>query len=310
MRKIIKLKENGFCYGVKKAIEIACKTANDAKFPRPIYLLGNLVHNEHVEAYLKQVGIITLKGKSRLEMIQSINHGTVIFSAHGVSHQVEKIAYEKGLTIVDSTCPYVRKTFIEMEKVLNKNYQIIFVGKKDHPETEAALDLSPYVHLYDVSLNRLIDNDFKGNIALCHQTTMSSYDIEHILYSLKKEYPHIIQLDMICNVTEKRQDSIRHLSQVANNHHSTIIVIGDKTSNNSTKLYEMAKRVNKNSLFINNISDLNLDILRNYSEIYLISGTSTPQKIVDEIDDVLNKLDLIEGNTYSSLLSTSDYIKN
>lgn len=304
MREIIKLPENGFCYGVNRAIEIACKVVADPSFPRPIYLLGNLVHNQYVKTYLEQIGIIILDGKSRLEMIKCIAYGTVIFSAHGVSHQVEKIAAEKGLTIVDSTCPYVKKTFIEMENALTKNYQIIFVGKRNHPETEAALALSPHVHLYDISLNQLIDSDLKGDIALCHQTTMSSYDIEQIFNNLKKEYPHMIKLNMICTVTEKRQKAILNLNHTLNITDSAIIVIGDKTSNNSTKLYEMAKRMNKNSVFINTISNLDLNMMRKYSKIYLISGTSTPQRIVDEIQDVLNRLDTIEGNHFPSSLTT------
>lgn len=309
MRKIIKLKENGFCYGVKKAIEITNMVAEDLNYPRPIYLLGNLVHNEYVKAYLEKKGIIILDGKSRLEMIKKINYGTVIFSAHGVSREVEKIAFEKGLTVVDSTCPYVKRTFIGMENAINNNYQIIFVGKPNHPETEAALAISPSVHLYDASLNQLVDKDLKGTVALCHQTTMSSYDVEHILDNLKKDYPNIIKLDMICNVTEKRQQAIINLNKATNLNHSIIIVVGDQTSNNSNKLYEMAKRMHASTIFINDISDLNLNEIKIYSEIYLISGTSTPQKIVDEIEEVLNKLDTIDSNFCKSSLTINDYIK-
>lgn len=309
MRKIIKLKENGFCYGVKKAIEITNKVASDLNYPRPIYLLGNLVHNEYVKQYLEKMGIIILDGKSRLEMIKEIDYGTVIFSAHGVSHEVEKIAFEKGLTVVDSTCPYVKRTFNQMENVIHNNYQIIFVGKQNHPETEAALAISPNVHLYDVSQNKLVDANLKGNIALCHQTTMSSYDIQHVFDSLKKEYPNIAKLDMICNVTEKRQQAIINIGKVPNHDNSMIIVVGDRTSNNSTKLYEMAKRINDSTLFINTISDLNLTLMKKYSEIYLISGTSTPQKIVDEIYEVLNKLDTMDCEFYQSSLTIHDYIE-
>lgn len=309
MREIIKLKENGFCYGVKNAIEITNKVACDLNYPRPIYLLGNLVHNEYVKVYLEKMGIIILDGKSRLEMVKEINYGTVIFSAHGVSGEVAKIAFEKGLTVVDSTCPYVKRTFKQMENVIHNNYKVIFVGKPNHPETEAALAISPNVHLYDVSLNKLIDTDLKGNIALCHQTTMSSYDIEHIFDNLKKDYPNMVKLDMICNVTEKRQQAIIDLGKSPNLANSIIIVVGDKTSNNSTKLYEMAKRINSSTLFINTISDLNLNMLKKYSEIYLISGTSTPQKIIDEIYDVLNKLDIIDSDLYQSSLTIEDYIK-
>lgn len=305
MRIVSMAKEIGFCYGVKNAIKIAKQAAESKDTKKPIYLLGNLVHNHHVNSYLEKIGIIILDGSSRLEMLDQINDGTVIFTAHGVSPKVYEKAKKKGLNIIDATCPYVEATFKLMKEKVDNGYNLIFIGKKDHPETESAIALSNNVHVYHKDL--LIDSK---KIVLCHQTTMSSYDVNEAYNDLISKYPHIETLDMICKVTEKRQNEIRNLI----NHQfilpSLIIIIGDKTSNNSTKLYEMAKRLNKTDvLFIDNISELNFLELKKYKEIFIGSGTSTPMAITNELFETLNNLDNINIQYLNSALQLEDFLK-
>jgi 4-hydroxy-3-methylbut-2-enyl diphosphate reductase len=310
MHKTIRLNENGFCYGVNNAIKISLQTIKDDSLPKPIYLLGNLVHNNFVKKYLISIGIHILDGNSRLEMIKKIHQGTIIFSAHGVSDRVVEVCKEKGLTIVDATCPYVRKTFMQMKQAIYDGYSIIFVGKENHPETEAALEISENVFLFDPLKGQLSHPITANKIALCHQTTMSSYDIQTVVDTLLYEYPNIERLNMLCNVTEKRQQAIMDLHNKLKKRENLLIVIGDKTSNNSTKLYEMAKRINeKNVIFVNDISDISLDDIRGFQTFYLISGTSTPLSIVCEIEKVLNNLDNIHTNRYYSKLTLKDYMK-
>ncbi len=310
MRNIIRLKENGFCYGVKNAIKISMETIHNPAYPRPIYLLGNLVHNDFVKKYLESSGIIILDGSSRLEMIQKIDTGTVIFSAHGVSNQVVQIAREKKLTIVDATCPYVRKTFEQIENTIHNDYDVIFVGKANHPETESALDISKNVILFETTLNQLSKDITNDKVALCHQTTMSTYDIQTAIEFLSKKFPAIQKLDMICGVTEKRQQAIQNLQDKLNDTDSMLIIVGDKTSNNSTKLFELAKRIkNANAIFVGSISEIDLDKIRTYKTIYLISGTSTPLAITLEIENVLTHLDTIHTQYYNSKLTLEDYVK-
>lgn len=306
MRKIICLEENGFCYGVKNAIKIATTVAMNNSIPKPIYLLGNLVHNEHVKNALLSMGIIIMEGNSRLEMITKISYGTVIFSAHGVSDKVLTIAKEKNLTIIDATCPYVKKTFTKMKEIVNDGYDVIFIGKDSHPETEAALSISTKIHLYDDKINNITNN----KVALCHQTTMSSFDIKIKYDELLKKIPNIKKLDMICNITEIRQKRIISLRNNLLNGDSCIIVIGDRSSNNSLKLYEMACHINKDvAIFASSISDINLSNIKKYKNIYLISGTSTPIAIVKEIEDILNNLDNEHNINHLSKLRDIDYLK-
>lgn len=307
MRIIKKANEIGFCYGVRNAIKIVSLVANNENTIKPIYLLGSLVHNHHVNEYFQSLGIIILEGKSRYEMLDLIETGTVIITAHGVSDKVLEKAKYKKLTIVDATCPYVDRTVIEMKKKLNDGYDLLFIGKSNHPETETALSLANNVYLVDKNLN----DKFINNPILCHQTTMSSYDIESTFNELKTKFKNLKKIKMICNATEKRQKLIMNLKNYNFANKSLIIIIGDKSSNNSTKLFEIANRLNKaDVLFIDNITELNFNELKIYEEIQLFSGTSTPKAIVDELYDLLINLDNINANKLESKLSLKEYIEN
>lgn len=306
MRIINKADELGFCYGVKNAIKITIQVANDNTIPKPIYLLGSLVHNHHVSDYLKSIGIKILEGVSRLAMLDQIDKGTVIFTAHGVSNKVIQKAKDKKLNIIDATCPYVEATFKSMQDKISEGYDLIFIGKHTHPESESALEISNRVHLLDDSLN-FISNP---KIMLCHQTTMSSFDVEDATSKLKAIYPHISKLDMICKVTEKRQNSIKALAEHTFKNPSLIIVIGDKNSNNSTKLYEMAKRLNKTDvLFIDNIDEIDFLKIKSYQEFFITSGTSTPLAITNELYNILLNIDNIHTSKVKSRLTLEDYVK-
>lgn len=307
MRIIKKANEIGFCYGVRNAIKIATLVANSQTTIKPIYLLGSLVHNHHVNEYFNSLGIKILDGKSRFDMLDSIESGTVIITAHGVSDKVINKAKAKNLVIVDATCPYVERTVTEMKKKLNDGYDLLFIGKSNHPETETALSLGDNVFLVDDNLDKKTIN----NPILCHQTTMSSFDIDSTYKYLQTKFNNLKKIKMVCNATEKRQKIIIDLAKYNFQEKSLIIVVGDKTSNNSTKLYEMAKRLNKSDvLFIDNISELSFSNLKHYEEIHLFSGTSTPKAIVDELYDLLLDLDNIDVDKIQSKLTLEEYVKN
>ena len=193
-----------------------------------------------------------------------------------------------------------------MQKAIDNGYEILFVGKPNHPETETALSLSENVYLVNHDITQLT---FKKPL-LCHQTTMSSYDIENIFHNLKSNFSNLEKMDMICKVSEKRQKSLLELKHHCFLSPALIIVIGDKSSNNSNKLYEMAKRINKSDvLFIDSISELDFQNIKKYKEIILYSGTSTPEAITNELYHLLLNLDNIKEKRISSKLILKDYPK-
>ena len=285
---IIKLKEQGFCYGVKRAIKLVIDAVKDENIRKPIYLLGNLVHNSHIDDLLKELGVIVVNGDIRLEMLDNIpNDSTVVFSAHGVSQKVKDKAKRMNMYVIDTTCPYVERTFNLIEKE-SLDSDIYFVGKPNHPESIAASEISDRVFIFNPSY--IYKEEINGDsLKIAHQTTMSCYDIENIFNKIKKVYPKASILDMICKVTENRQNQLNNISNLHLNGTTLIIVVGDKKSNNSTKLYELASRIkNTNALFISEVTELNLLDARKFDNIVLASGTSTPEVLVDEIIEAIN----------------------
>lgn len=301
---IIKLKEQGFCYGVKRAIKMVIDAVQDESIKKPIYLLGNLVHNSHIDDLLKELNVIVVDGEERYIMLDNIPEGsTIVFSAHGVSQKVKDKAKAKNMFIIDTTCPHVEKTFNLIEKEATHS-SIYFIGKNNHPESIAAKEISNKVHIFDENniYQKEIDAD---NLKVAYQTTMSVFDIVHSLETIKTVYPKVTVIDMICKVTEKRQEQLRNIDNLNLTGSILIIVVGDKKSNNSTKLYELACR-NKNAdaIFIEEVNELDLNKVRQYDNVILASGTSTPEILVDEI------IDAIKGNEQfvKSKISNLDFI--
>lgn len=285
-KNIIVLKNQGFCFGVKSAIEMLENNINT--LPKPVYLLGNIVHNKYVKKHFEDLGVIVLENETRSKMLENITHGSVVITAHGVGGDIYKIINDKGLTYLDTTCPFVKKSSELIMEYVNNGYDIIYIGKKNHPETEGVLSESKMIHLIEniEDINSLsISNNL---IALSNQTTMSVYDIENIVIKLKEKYPSIVVLKTICNATKNRQKELTDSLEVLNGEKALVIVIGDPTSNN-TRMLEKRANGFKNTLVckIEDSSMLDMNIVNNYHNIIITSGASTPSYIVD---DVINKI--------------------
>ena len=283
---INKIEPQGFCGGVKNAIDIAKKAINDENNIKPIYLLGSLIHNEHVMKSLEDLGLILIddKNKTRLELLDKIDSGSVIFSAHGVSDKVYLKAKEKNLNIIDATCPFVKIVHNNIKKYLNLGYDIIYIGTKGHPECEGVLGISDQIKLItnkQYSINYKNNND---NIYLSTQTTLSIYEIDEIINILKNKFKNIIIDNKICNATTVRQEAIYNAKKT-----DLFIIVGDQKSSNTKKLYNIAKE-KFNAIMINDKNDLDINLLKNINEISITSGASTPSYLVDEIIEYINKI--------------------
>lgn len=286
-KNIIVLKNQGFCFGVKSAIELLEK--NIESLPKPIYLLGNIVHNKFVKEHFLNLGVIVLENGSRLDMLDTIEKGSVVITAHGVSSVVYKKIKDKGLVFLDTTCPFVKKSSDLILEYINNNYDVIYIGKKNHPETEGILSESDKIHLVE-NINDLYKLDIKNSlIALSNQTTMSIYDIEEIILKAKELYPNIEVLKTICNATKNRQKELSDTLINLNGEKTLVIVIGDPTSNN-TKMLEKRANGFKNALTIKieDESMLDVNIVNEFKNIIITSGASTPITIVNSVIDKIN----------------------
>lgn len=278
--KIIKFKEQGFCFGVSRSIEIVKKAISSEKTKRPIYLLGSLVHNKHVNDYFTKLGIILLNDETRLKMLDKVDSGTVIITAHGVSHKVIEKAKSKGLDIIDATCPYVTKTVDKILEKVQDGYHLAYIGKINHPEVETILDEVDGATIIEENKDIPVIKDEK--VILAHQTTLSDYDVKTTLDKVLSKYPHVKILKQICMFPEKRQQEISNYSfPKANN---LAIVVGDTISNNATKLKELLlRKENVDVMMINDDASLDRIDIKKYDNIYLTSATSTPIDVVDKI---------------------------
>ena len=286
---LIVLENQGFCFGVTRAIKLCEDNLNS--FKKPIYLLGDLVHNKNVSNYFENLGVTILKGNSRLEMLDKVTSGTVIITAHGVGSNIYDKIKSKGLDLFDCTCPFVKKASDLILEYINNSYDIIYIGKNNHPETEGVISESNRIHLIE-NINDVDNLNINNHlIGLSNQTTMPIYDIEDIVNRVKEKYPNVVILKTICNATKNRQKELSDCLTNLKEQEFLCIVIGDPTSNNTLMLEKRAKSF-KNGLTIKIESKdmLDLDLVNKYKNIVITSGASTPHVIVNEVIDKIKSL--------------------
>ncbi|WP_052256412.1 4-hydroxy-3-methylbut-2-enyl diphosphate reductase [Salinicoccus sp. YB14-2] len=286
---IIKITPRGYCYGVVDAMVIARNAAMDKSLPRPLYILGMIVHNKHVTDAFEEDGIVTLDGPNRLEILENINEGTVIFTAHGVSPEVKKRAKEKGLTCIDATCPDVQVTHELIRRKTEKGYDVVYIGKKGHPEPEGAVGVNPdHVHLVETmdDIEELPEYLHERKLIVTNQTTMSQWDVGHLMDELKVKYAHIEVQQEICMATQVRQEAVAEQADQA----ELLIVVGDPKSNNSNRLTQVSKEIaHTNAYRISSLSELKTEWLHGIDSVAVTAGASTPTPIVREVIEYLNQ---------------------
>ena len=277
---------SGYCKGVVNAINIAKKTKE--QYPNEnIYILGMIVHNSYVSKQMEDLGVITLEDPnlSKEELLDTIDKGVVIFTAHGISDKIKQKALDKGLICVDASCVDVLKNKDLIKSYLDKGYDVVYFGKKKHPEAEAILSLSNNIHLVsnisDID-NLNISND---NLFITNQTTMSYLEVEDMLKLIKDKYPTCIIQKEICNATSSRQLAITNIKDG-----DVLYVVGDVKSNNTNKLKEIGSKYFKKVFLISNYKEINKKDLVNENKIYVTAGASTPPILIDEVIDYLSKL--------------------
>lgn len=292
--EIIKITPRGYCYGVVDAMVIARNASLDKSLPRPIYILGMIVHNKHVTDAFETDGIITLDGPNRLKILEQIDEGTVIFTAHGVSPEVKRRAKEKGLVCIDATCPDVDNTHQLIREVKSNGYHVIYIGKKGHPEPEGAVGVAPdIVHLVQTleDIDALPEELLNQKLIVTNQTTMSQWDVKHLIDELKVKYPHIEIHEEICLATQVRQEAVATQADQAD----LLIVVGDPKSNNSNRLAQVSKEIaHTNAYRIADLSELKLEWLQDVESVAVTAGASTPTPIVKEVIDYIKNYDPTE----------------
>ncbi len=287
------LRPQGYCAGVITALN---KIKEIAKTEKKVYLLGMLIHNKDVCNALETLGITIIddQNKTRLELLDMIpNDATVCFTAHGVSDAVYEKALQKNLKIYDLSCIHVLEVKNLCKKFLQDGYEILYIGKKGHPEAEGILGLSNKIHLITNKndLQKIKINCQK--IIITNQTTLSIFDCEEIYDAAKLIFPEIKYLNKICNATTIRQEAVLNQDLC-----DLCIVVGDKLSSNTQKLMKVSTHKGINTILVENLLDLDINLLYNVHKVNITSGASTCKNAVLAIVKFLENFDYDKIETH------------
>ncbi len=275
--EIILGKTAGFCYGVRNAVEEA---KNSIENEKDICCLGEIVHNKSVIDELKEKGI---------KFINDINEarGKVIIRAHGASKETYAELKAKKISIIDLTCPNVSKTHDLAEEYSNKNYFIILIGIRNHPEAIGTLSFcgrNSFLIQENEDLPEVLNAIRKcnlNNILIMAQTTYNSKKFDEMVDILQSKIKNknVEVRKTICEATEVRQKETIEIAKKV----EIMIIVGDKKSSNTNKLYDISSKYCEKTLFIQNEDELDLDELKNIEKIGIMAGASTPKEDIEKI---------------------------
>ncbi len=279
-KKIILLRPRGFCAGVVRAIDVV-KIALDL-YGAPIYVRKEIVHNRHVVDELRAMGAIFVE-----ELTEVPSGARVIFSAHGVSPAVRIEAKERGLQVIDATCPLVTKVHLEAVKFAKQGYTIVLIGHKDHDEVIGTLGEAPQSTILvstpeDVDRLAIATTDRMSYIT---QTTLSLDETEDIVARLKQRFPKIEgpKAQDICYATENRQLAVKAVVPLC----QLLLVVGSQNSSNSRRLVEVCENMGVASYLIDDLSEVKAEWLEGKETIAVTAGASAPENLVEQLIESL-----------------------
>lgn len=272
--KILLANPRGFCAGVVRAIDIVERALTLGK--NPVYVRHEIVHNKHVVETLKGRGAVFVD-----ETDQIPEGALTIFSAHGVSKDVERAAAERRLDVIDATCPLVHKVHNEGRRYAERGFDVILIGHAGHPEVEGTRgQIGGRLHvvgtLADIAALQIADPD---KVAFITQTTLSVDDTRDLIAALRARYPAIIGPDTrdICYATQNRQRAVKEMTRAAN----LVLVIGSANSSNSNRLRELAEADGVPSYLIDGPQSLDPAWLDGVACMGLTAGASAPETLVE-----------------------------
>lgn len=269
--KINIAKSSGFCFGVRHAIDMS-KTV--AKTRKKVYVLGDIVHNTFVVRELEE------KGVKKLKRMKRSKEATLIIRAHGASKKVFNQARKSGYRIVDATCPMVKDIY-KIARRLEKTHKIIIIGDKGHDEVKG---IAGQLKKKPLTIETVKDIDKKKlshikKAAVVTQSTQSEENINAIMEQLLKIIPEVRLHNTTCKITRVKQQDIKELPL----ENDVILIIGSKTSANTKRLYQISKKINKRTHWIESARDLKALWFKKAKKTGIMAGASTPDYITKEV---------------------------
>ena len=274
--EVLLAKSAGFCFGVKRAVDVVTEEIN--KGTSPLYTYGPIIHNEQVVEEFKSQGVVVMDE----ELNGDYARGTVVIRSHGVTKAVENRLRAQGHEIIDATCPFVKKIHRAVAEHSAAGEYIIIIGNAQHPEVRGIVG---WINgsAYSVIDNEQAARDFSVNthekICIVSQTTFNHKKFQELVEIIKQKGYHDIVLNTICDATNKRQvEAAEIASQVG-----TMLVIGSPNSSNTQKLYEICKTYCKDTYLLQTAADLASADISSTQSVGITAGASTPNKIIEEV---------------------------
>lgn len=275
--RVVPISPRGYCHGVVSALAAVERALSDPTIPRPIHVLGMIVHNRFIVERYSARGVVTLEGEglTRLELLDRVTSGTVIVTAHGVGEDVYAALRAKGLHLVDATCEDVRKTHRTIATHRAEGMTVVYVGKAGHPETEGVVSQQGVILVETVAEAASVSLP-EGPLFIANQTTFSTRDIVPIVATLLRRRPDAIVGDEICDATRRRQEAVATDAVGAD----LLLVVGDAHSNNTANLVHIGSDVAKvPTRRIESVDDIEPEWLRGVKTVAVTSGASTPTDV-------------------------------
>lgn len=267
----------GFCFGVKRAIQLAFDTV---KNHCPVVTLGPIIHNPQMVARLEEQGVRAVAS------IDEVDNATVIIRSHGITAQdYDRLKAEK-LTIVDATCPFVKKAHEYGKKIIANNFRLVILGEKHHPEVEALVSYLNDTVVVVADPDEPLPFDRESKIGLIAQTTQSDAKFHRLAQRLLTMSKEVYMVNTICNATTLRQTATKKLAKNVD----IMIVVGGKNSANTTRLAEIAKTEKCAVHHIETAHELNKAWFESVSHVGITAGASTPDWIIAEVEKNIKKL--------------------
>ncbi len=278
--KILLASPRGFCAGVNMAIE-SLELSLQA-FGPPVYVYHEIVHNQYVVNSFRQRGV------TFVDSLDEIPAGSnVLFSAHGVSPEIRRLAAERNLNAIDATCPLVTKVHLEAVKYAREGYTILLIGHEGHDEVIGTMGEAPQAMVLvesEADVDRLNVPD-DARVAYLTQTTLSVDDANRIIARLRRRFPHLVNppKDDICYATQNRQDAVRKLAAEAD----ICLVLGSQNSSNSQRLRELAAAADVTAHLIDGPEDIDSGWFSGSETVLVTAGASAPETVVEQCIDWL-----------------------
>ncbi|MCX7635554.1 MAG: 4-hydroxy-3-methylbut-2-enyl diphosphate reductase, partial [Syntrophales bacterium] len=273
----IKLAETaGFCMGVKRAVDLVLDVAQ-RKGKETVFTYGPLIHNPQTVALLKRRGIVPITSLD--ELGEEARGSLIILRAHGVSPAVRKAIKEKGLRIVDATCPKVGHVQGIIKKHAAQGYHLLIVGDEAHPEVNGLLGYASGRGIVVSSAGAVGDLPEMARVCVVAQTTQDMDTFQEITDHIRRRFPHAVVFDTICDSTEKRQREVRELAAEMD----AMIIVGGRNSANTQRLAALSRSQGVPSFHIETPEELDGAVIGAFQNIGISAGASTPNWIIDRV---------------------------